>query len=360
MFTNFNYAFRTPPHAHELDNGRTVRLTEMEQRELDRLHLKLGQISDKALAFGMRAGGEATAPTEFVTHLIETLIMEIGIWMLSVDLEAIVKDDAMSQTAPKNQALLDMVGQLHPSEAKLLRDSICHNGELWRGLCKLSPSVDLNPLPPIRTEQYNAMRFRFLSWINTLQRALPTPSVHDTAPQAELPACKPTPQQVTLVATVAQQMSRIHDGGELGADIAPHLVVTLPGWPKGRPLQVLSVDGQKLQAAGPGPSPGKETGKEPVTVLVDRTGGKHWGVCNGRRVPTPAVGDSFYRALLTSLTVPERSALLESVGGDPSDAFGDASMTSLREATRQQLAGHPEQFGPLLELLQLKKTAAQR
>lgn len=352
MFMNFNYAFRSPPHAHALDDGSIVRLTEMEQRELDRLHSKVGQLSAKALAVGMGAGREAPAPTSFVVHLMEALILEIATWMLSVDLETIAQDDGMTQTAPNNQDLLALLGHLTPSEAKLLRDGICHNGDLWKGLCKLLPSPDINPLPPIRPPKYEAMRARYLSWINTLHRALPTPSVHDTAPAAGPGPCKPTPQQVALVTGVARQMSSIHDSSGLGADIAPHLIVTLPGWPAGRPLQILSMEGQKLQTTGPDLAPGKE----PVTVLLDSKKGQHWGMLNGRQMPC----DSFYRAVLIGMTAPEQRALIESVGGDPDRIYGSASFTRLREAMGQQLAAHPEQFGPLLELMLLNKTTAER
>lgn len=356
MFMNFNYGFRAPPHAHELDDGRIVRLKDMEQRELDRLEIKLNQISDKILEVGMQAGGEATAPTAFAVHLIQALTLDIATWFLSVDLERIVEDDAMATAVPTNQDLLALIRQLTPSEANLLRDGLCQSQVLWKGLCKLSPSPDLNPIAPIRPEKYEAMRARFLSWINTLRRALPTPSAHDVAPLAEVPSGKPTPQQAALVSGVAQQMSRMNDSSGLGADIAPHLVVTLPGWPAGRPLQILSMDKQKLQAAGPDLAPGKE----PVTVLSDRKLGLHWGVFNGRRVPTPPVGDSFYRAVLASLSAPEQKALLEGVGGDPDQPYGSASLTRLREATSQQLAAHPQQFGPLLELMLLKRTQAER
>lgn len=355
MFMNFNYGFRAPPHAHELDDGRIVRLTDMEQRELDRLHRKIGQISDKAVAAGMEAGGEATAPTGFVVHMMEALILEIATWMLSVDLETIAQDDMTSQAAPRNEELLALLGQLTPSEANLLRDGICHNRDLWKGLCKLSPSPDLNPLPPIRPPKYEAMRGRYLSWVNTLLRALPAPSAHAPDAPAEGTARKPTPQQAALVTSVAEQMSRMNDLSGLAADIAPHLVVMLPGWPAGRPLQILSLDGQTLHEAGPDLAPGQQ----PVTVLSDQQG-QFWGQSGTRKVPTPPAADRFYRAILASMTTPERSALLESVGGNPDDAFASDSITRLREAARQQLAANPQQFGPLLEVMHLKKTMAQR
>lgn len=355
MLEKITQAFTAAPHAYQLADGHTLRLTDREQREVERFNRWVEQTKRRILDVMTAAAPGASAPSAFADLVVEALISDIGMWFLSVDPTKLVADEALANTPPVLPDLLDLLSQLTPSEAQRVREGICQSRELWRSLCERSPCAALDPEVTDRSPETLAMRVRFMSWSNAVNRALPVPSIRDTRAGAR--GLSPlTPKQHALVADAARELATMHEWSGLGGEIAPHVIVTLPGWPAGRPLQILTHERIKLDQFGPDLAPGKQ----PVTLLFDRLEGHYSGLVNGRKVPTPPKGDCFYRAVLASMTTPERDALLESVGGFPDDAYGDASLTSLRTAASRQLTADPARFAPLLELMQLAEASPGR
>ncbi len=361
MYSQFARAFAAPPHVYELANGQTLRLMDMERRELERLQLKVSEMTTKVLGAAVAADPRAPVPTDFASHVTEALIMEFSFWFLSVQRDQIAADHEMNQVPQVLPDLLELVRSMSPSEGRLVREAVCQSPQLWRMLCALSPSLDLNPDHVPRTPHYEAMRLRFLSWVNTINREIPTPSVRDDtgadSPPPKPPRSpQPTPRQRELLQEAAREIRTLHTWQGLGGEIAPHAIVTLPGWPAGRPLQIRNMDGTLLDQFGPAQAPGKT----PVTMLLDHREGHYAAQINGRKVPTPTGGDCFYRATLVALGTEDRTALLKAVDADDEDAFGDATLSRLREATSRQLEAEPMRFGPMLELLQLAETSPGR
>lgn len=355
MLEKIIQAFTATPHAYQLADGHTLRLTDREQREVERFNRWVEQTKNRILDVMIAAAPGAPAPSAFAGLVVEALISDIGMWFLSVDPTKLVADEALDDLPPVLPDLLDVLSQLKPSEAQRVREGICQSRELWRSLCESSPCTALDPEVTDRSPETLAMRVRFMSWSNAINRALPVPSIRDTRGGSPVPS-KLTSRQTALVTDAARELATMHEWRGLGGEIAPHVIVTLPGWPAGRPLQILTLEGDKLDQFGPDLAPGQK----PVTLLFDRLEGHYCGQVNGRKVPTPPGGDCFYRAVLTSMTTPERDALLERVGGFPDDAFGDASLARLRTAASRQLTANAQRFAPLLELMQLAEASPGR
>ncbi len=369
-----------PVHAYALGDGHTLNLNPQEQKALERLQHQISNIAQRLLDVGVAADPRAPAPTKNAFKVIESLITDAALWFLSVDPKKLAKDLDMAQQPLVRQDMLRRIDSVTLAEAKLIQNAVCTSRQLWRELCTLAQSPDFNPDAPRHPQVYDDVRMRIYPWINTINRALESRLMAEqgsSAPQAaeaaepvksttsltpparparpaparpQAPARPPraTPQQAALVAQAAREIRTMHEWRGLGGEIVPHVIVTLPGWPTGCSLHIRNMQGAMLDEFGPPLA----AGKTPVTLLLNAGEGHYSAHINGQRVPVPAGGDCFYRAILVSMSSEDRTAFLESVGADPTEPYAAASLAKLREATSGQLAAAPARFGPLLELMQ--------
>lgn len=405
MYTHTTTPSGAPVHAYALGDGHTLNLNPQEQKALERLQHQLSNIAQRLLDVGVAADPRAPAPTKNAFKVIESLITDAALWFLSVDPKKLAKDHDMAQQPLVRQDMLRRIHSVTLAEAKLIQNAVCTSRQLWRELCTLADSPDFNPDAARHPQVYDDVRMRIYPWINTINRALESrlmaeqgssaPQAAEAAepaksttprtaparparpapprppalakPQASPPPQTPpkpqatskpqapqrppraTPQQAALVAQAAREIRTLHEWRGLGGEIVPHVIVTLPGWPTGCSLHIRNMQGAMLDEFGPPLG----AGKAPVTLLLNAGEGHYSAHINGQRVPVPAGGDCFYRAILAGMSTPDRSALLESVGADPAEPYSADSMSKLREATSGQLAAAPARFGPLLELMQM-------
>lgn len=370
MYTHSTTPSGAPVHAYALGDGHTLTLTPYEQKALERLRNQLTGMARRLLDAGLAADPKAAAPTPHAINVIESIVTDVALWFLSMDAKKLARDPEMQQQPPLLPDLLRRLAALPAIDAKVVQHAVCTSKHLWRELCFLSQSADFNPDSTQHPQVYNDMRLRYYPWINKINRALEerlTPDPRSASPAFKpaqsdepLPPPKPpratpqkppraTPQQAALVAKAAQEISTPHEWRGLGGEIAPHVVVTLPGWPSGCPLHICNMQGGLLDTFGPPPAPGKR----PVTLLLNAGEGHYSAQTATGRVPVPPGGDCFYRAILVGMSSADRTAFLESVGADPKAPYTAESLSKLREATSQQLAAAPARFGSILELLQI-------
>lgn len=113
-----------------------------------------------------------------------------------------------------------------------------------------------------------------------------------------------------LVSTVAADIRQSGHWQLLSAKLPPLLLQGCTGWPIGRPLEV--VQARSLQ--GTGVVSGRGGPGEPVRILQSPETGRYAGWKDGQRVEVAQDGDSFYAAVLASLSDAERQALLQACG----------------------------------------------
>lgn len=320
---------------------------DMGTRELERLQRKVGEMTAAVMDSALAAQPQLTETDGFSRRLMETVIEDFVTWFAKVNPSEIADDHDLTQMPQVLPALSFVLQRLDPDDAALIREGLCHSDQLWRLLCKLSPSIELNPDAKPRTPTYDAMRHRYLFWVNAVNRDLPQPSaVNSTA------ATGPTPAPRRLAPVLLDAAREIRLPGQwqgATAEIAPHVVPRLAGWPPTRTLQIQELGSPTSYEFGSM----KMANRPPVKLFLNESTGQYSALVNGRKVPTPPNGDSFFRAVLSGLDVGEREVLLTSIGADPTDPFGEDSLRRLREATAQQLESNPKRFTPILELFQL-------
>lgn len=168
----------------------------------------------------------------------------------------------------------------------------------------------------------------------------------------------PPPPVPPLVHEAARQIRTMHAWSGVGGEIAVYVMPHLKGWPAGRDLKIIGADGTPRidiptdADSGTASTQRPGTAPAPVILSLDPQRGHYSAQVNGRKVPTPPGGDCFYRSVLAGLGTADRTSLLQSIGADAEDPFGDEAIQRLRNATADRLVAEPARFAPMLELLQ--------
>ncbi|UXH79998.1 hypothetical protein [Roseateles amylovorans] len=353
--------FSQGTHVHLGASGQTIRLNNQEQRELERLERKVSTITQALIDTALLAHPQLKGMDSLPRLAMEALTQDFLGWFLSVDPDQMADDHEMQHMPTILPELADILRQLSPGEARLIRDGLCQGNQLWGMVCKLSPSPALDPHAKVRTPAYDAMRSRYLCWVNAVNRELQATADSSTGSTSTgtTAAARPTPARRTLdplLLEAAREIRMPHQWGGLGGDIAPHVLPYLKGWPAGRGLEIQNQDGFAPSLF----SNGKASGKPPVTLCLDDVTGHYCAVVNGRKVPTPFNGDCLYRAVLVALDPADRQALMQSIGADDRDTFSDDTFLKLREATARQLESGASRFTPTLQLIQIVGQPAPR
>lgn len=122
--------------------------------------------------------------------------------------------------------------------------------------------------------------------------------------------------------------------------LPPQLLQGCPGWPLGRPLEIVEAqDHAALSHAGR-----RSSGIEPVRIV--RTPGTevYAGLRDGQRVEVEPDGDSFYAAVLAALSDADRQTLLRAAGCEAHHmASIPHAVTALREHFANYLLNHREE-----------------
>ncbi len=375
---------------YEVAECKTVTLKEMEARELDRTTRKVCEMAAALAHTAVAADPKAPHCGDAPIRVMEALVMDFVLWFLSSDPDRIAADTDLNDVPTLMGDMKPVLQLLSPAEAKLVRQGLCESGQLWRMVCELSPSPLMNPDAKVRTPQYDAMRMRFLKWVNDVSRELPVQASASAskapasasraqASASKAPLAAPLPSRSgasaiaeasrtgasasssappALLLEAARQIRTMHAWQGLGGEIAVYVMPHLKGWPAGRDLKIIGSDGTpriELAAGNAGKStPAMRAGAAPAPVILslDPRLGHYSAQVNGRKVPTPPGGDCFYRSVLAGLGTADRTALLLSIGADAEDPFGDEAILKLRNATADQLVADPTRFAPMLELLQ--------
>lgn len=320
---------------------------EMGLRELERLQRKVETMTASVMDSALAAHPRLDDSDGFSRRLMEALIEDFATWFVGVDPSEIADDHDLTQMPRVAEGLPGVLQKLGPDEATLIREGLCHSDELWRLLCQLSPSRDLDPDVKPRTPTYDAMRHRYLFWVNAVNRDLPQTSAV-SSPSAAGPTPAPRRLEPVLL-DAAREIRRPGQWQGATSEIAPHAVPRLAGWPPTRTLQIQELGSATTYEFGSM----KMANRPAVKLFLDERTGQYSALVNGRKVPTPPNGDSFFRAVLSGLEVGERHVLLNSIGADETDPYGDDSLRRLRDATAQQLESNPKRFTPILELAQM-------
>ncbi|WP_431289030.1 hypothetical protein [Roseateles chitinivorans] len=118
----------------------------------------------------------------------------------------------------------------------------------------------------------------------------------------------------------------------LGADLAPHLITSMPAWPKDLSLRIADKEGKWEQVFG---QSGPE--RRPATVQFDPVRQHYSPIVDGRLREVPAKGDCFYESVLRSMPVEDQRALFKGIRFPKG-----AGMSDLIRAMRRQVADELE------------------
>lgn len=115
----------------------------------------------------------------------------------------------------------------------------------------------------------------------------------------------------------------------LGADLAPHLITSMPGWPKDLSLRIEDKAGKwaPLEFGQLGPD------RAPVTVQLDHARQHYSPIVGGRLREVPAKGDCFYESVLRAMRVEDQQALFKGMRFPRG-----AGMADLIRAMRRQVS----------------------
>ncbi|WP_147307025.1 hypothetical protein [Roseateles depolymerans] len=151
-----------------------------------------------------------------------------------------------------------------------------------------------------------------------------------------------------LVGTLAADIRQSGHWHLLTAKLPPLLLQGCTGWPIGRPLEVVQAD----TLAGPQWTDGHAGGSatiEPVRILQSPQTGRYIGWRDGQRVEVSPDGDSFYAAVLCSLSDAERQTLLMACGMDQQQmAYVSLAITALRQHVANSLFMHRADYRRLI------------
>lgn len=122
-------------------------------------------------------------------------------------------------------------------------------------------------------------------------------------------------------------------------DIAPSLIVRLPGWPKARALSIMNERG--IETIRITPPNGREE-FPPIKLLLHN---KHYSsITNHGLIPIKKDGDCFYNAVLACLNEKEKIDLL-------SNPYSADAATQLRYHLIHYICAHPKEVEELLDIV---------
>lgn len=174
MFSIFSGSAPTSSRIYEIADGKNVTLTKSEARELERMTRKVCEMAAALAHTAVAADPSAPHCGDTPIRVMEALIMDFVLWFMSADPDRIAADTELNDLPTLMDDMKPVLRMLSPAEGQLVRQGVCESGQLWRMVCGLSPSPLMNPDAKVRSPQYEAMRMRFLKWVNDVSRELPT------------------------------------------------------------------------------------------------------------------------------------------------------------------------------------------
>lgn len=128
---------------------------------------------------------------------------------------------------------------------------------------------------------------------------------------------------------------------DFSADLSPRVLVDVPAWPVGRTLDIHDAQSGTLMLRFGEPM----ADRLPVRVARWPQGDRYAAVQGGHLLTTPADGDGFLSAVLTSMVPEERLELLRAAGCTEAGAqWLGPSVTQLRKHLAQHLDQHRERY----------------
>ncbi|WP_421036006.1 hypothetical protein [Mitsuaria sp. CC2] len=118
----------------------------------------------------------------------------------------------------------------------------------------------------------------------------------------------------------------------LGADLAPHLITSMPAWPQDLSLRIEDKAGKwhPLEFGRSG------LDRVPVTVQLDHVRQHYSPIVDGQPRDVPAKGDCFYESVLRAMRVEDQRALFKGMHFQKGEK--GAGMAALIRAMRRQVA----------------------
>jgi hypothetical protein len=349
QFPTFSHVAQGP---YQTSEGRVIELSPVEQRDLELLEGRVDAIKTHLVMSAFQRTPDLT-PEPAAATVLNVLIHEFMHWYMSNDVRRLLADTDMSLLPSIDPVVMNYLRHLTPAEADLLRASLGDGKELLKLLSDLAPGPAGHRMRDTSSEEFAAVRFRMLSWVNTIVRDAGAENRLRDAPPAQ---GRPTPQMSPSLKKAVEEVRTPGQWTDLGGELAPHLITQVQGWPADRELQIKDQNGQPLGSF----RPNGRIGRPPVILSLNAQERHYSATQNGRHVPVRSGGDCFFVAVLQSLDAKERDDLLRQIDGDVDEPYSPSNIASLRQATAAVAEAEPSRFNPLVEILEIGEAQRKR